>query len=99
MLRSEQVGSGTGALATVTIAADGTLGSIKITDSGTGYVAGNTITIPTNGSIGGTGSGITLTNIASGNIVGGTAGATISQKLKVQALIEQNQMSWCTLVT
>ena len=45
-------GSGTGALATVTIAADGTLGSIKITDSGTGYVAGDTITIPTNGSIG-----------------------------------------------
>jgi hypothetical protein len=72
-------GSGTGALATVTIAADGTLGSIKITDSGTGYVAGNTITIPTNGSIGGTGSGITLTNIATGNIVGGTAGATISK--------------------
>jgi len=72
-------GVGTGALATVTIAADGTLGSIKITDSGTGYVAGNTITIPTNGSIGGTGSGITLTNIASGNIVGGTAGATISK--------------------
>jgi flagellar hook-basal body protein len=72
-------GSGTGALATVTIAADGTLGSIKITDSGTGYVAGDTITIPTNGSIGGTGSGITLTNIASGNIVGGTVGATISK--------------------
>jgi flagellar hook protein FlgE len=72
-------GAGTGALATVTIAADGTLGSIKITDSGTGYVAGNTITIPTNGSIGGTGSGITLTNIATGNIVGGTAGATISK--------------------
>jgi flagellar hook-basal body protein len=72
-------GAGTGALATVTIAADGTLGSIKITDSGTGYVAGNTITIPTNGSIGGTGSGITLTNIASGNIVGGTNGATFSK--------------------
>jgi flagellar hook protein FlgE len=70
-------GAGTGALATVTIAADGTLGSIKITDSGTGYVAGNTITIPTNGSIGGTGSGITLTDIAAGNIVGGTAGATL----------------------
>jgi flagellar hook-basal body protein len=70
-------GSGTGALATVTIAADGTLGSIKITDSGTGYVAGNTITIPTNGSIGGTGSGITLTNIAAGNIVGGTSGASL----------------------
>jgi len=71
-------GSGTGALATVTIAADGTLGSIKITDSGTGYVAGDTITIPTNGSIGGTGSGITLTNIASGNIVGGTDGASLA---------------------
>jgi flagellar hook-basal body protein len=70
-------GAGTGALATVTIAADGTLGSIKITDSGTGYVAGNTITIPTNGSIGGTGSGITLTAIASGNIVGGTDGASL----------------------
>ena len=70
-------GSGTGALATVTIAADGTLGSIKITDSGTGYVAGDTITIPTNGSIGGTGSGITLTNIAAGNIVGGTSGASL----------------------
>jgi flagellar hook-basal body protein len=71
-------GAGTGALATVTIAADGTLGSIKITDSGTGYVAGNTITIPTNGSIGGTGSGITLTAIASGNIVGGTDGASLA---------------------
>jgi len=71
-------GAGTGALATVTIAADGTLGSIKITDSGTGYVAGNTITIPTNGSIGGTGSGITLTNIASGNVVGGTDGASLA---------------------
>jgi flagellar hook-basal body protein len=71
-------GSGTGALATVTIAADGTLGSIKITDSGTGYVAGDTITIPTNGSIGGTGTGITLTNIASGNIVGGTDGASLA---------------------
>jgi flagellar hook-basal body protein len=71
-------GSGTGALATVTIAADGTLGSIKITDSGTGYVAGDTITIPTNGSIGGTGSGITLTNIASGNVVGGTDGASLA---------------------
>jgi flagellar hook-basal body protein len=71
-------GSGTGALATVTIAADGTLGSIKITDSGTGYVAGDTITIPTNGSIGGTGSGITLTNIASGNVVGGTHGASLA---------------------
>lgn len=70
-------GAGTGALATVTIAADGTLGSIKITDSGTGYVADDTITIPTNGSIGGTGSGITLTDIAAGNIVGGTAGATL----------------------
>ena len=71
-------GAGTGALATVTIAADGTLGSIKITDSGTGYAAGNTITIPTNGSIGGTGSGITLTNIASGNVVGGTDGASLA---------------------
>jgi flagellar hook-basal body protein len=71
-------GLGTGALATVTIAADGTLGSIKITDSGTGYVAGDTITIPTNGSIGGTGLGITLTNIASTNIVGGTAGASLA---------------------
>jgi flagellar hook-basal body protein len=71
-------GAGTGALATVTIAADGTLGSITITDSGTGYVAGNTITIPTNGSIGGTGSGITLTNIASGNVVGGTDGASLA---------------------
>ena len=71
-------GAGTGALATVTIAADGTLGSIKITDSGTGYLAGNTITIPTNGSIGGTGSGIALTNIASGNIVGGTDGASLA---------------------
>ena len=71
-------GAGTGALATVTIAADGTLGSIKITDSGTGYLAGNTITIPTNGSIGGTGSGITLTNIASGNVVGGTDGASLA---------------------
>jgi flagellar hook-basal body protein len=70
-------GSGTGALATVTIAADGTLGSIKITDSGTGYAATNTITIPNNGSIGGTGSGITLTNLVAGNIVGGTAGATL----------------------
>jgi flagellar hook protein FlgE len=70
-------GAGTGALATVTIAADGTLGSVKITDSGTGYVAGDTITIPTNGSIGGTGSGITLTNIAAGNIVGGTNGASL----------------------
>ncbi len=71
-------GSGTGALATVTIAADGTLGSIKITDSGTGYAAGDTITIPTNGSIGGTGTGIALTNIASGNIVGGTDGASLA---------------------
>jgi flagellar hook-basal body protein len=71
-------GAGTGALATVTIAADGTLGSIKITDSGTGYLAGNTITIPTNGSIGGTGSGIALTNIASGNIVGGADGASLA---------------------
>jgi flagellar hook-basal body protein len=71
-------GSGTGALATVTIAADGTLGSIKITDSGTGYAAGDTITIPTNGSIGGTGLGITLTNIAAGNIVGGTSGASLA---------------------
>ena len=71
-------GSGTGALATVTIAADGTLGSIKITDSGTGYAAGDTITIPTNGSIGGTGAGIELTNIASGNIVGGTDGASLA---------------------
>ncbi len=91
-------GLGTGALATVTIAADGTLGSIKITDSGTGYVAGDTITIPTNGSIGGTGSGITLTNIASGNIVGGTAGATISKTEGTASNVtESNAMTYTDL--
>jgi flagellar hook-basal body protein len=93
-------GSGTGALATVTIAADGTLGSIKITDSGTGYVAGDTITIPTNGSIGGTGSGITLTNIASGNIVGGTTGATFSKTDgNSVAVTESNIVTFRTLTS
>jgi flagellar hook-basal body protein len=91
-------GSGTGALATVTIAADGTLGSIKITDSGTGYVAGDTITIPTNGSIGGTGSGITLTNIASGNVVGGTDGASLAiTKGASGATTESNSVTFAGL--
>jgi len=91
-------GAGTGALATVTIAADGTLGSIKITDSGTGYVAGNTITIPTNGSIGGTGSGITLTAIASGNIVGGTDGASLAiTKGASGATTESNSVTFTDL--
>ena len=68
--------AGSGALATVVIAADGTLGSIKITDAGSGYVSGNNLSISAN-NIGGTGSGITLTSISALNIVGGTDGATV----------------------
>jgi len=68
--------AGSGALATVVIAADGTLGSIKITDAGSGYASGNNLSISAN-NIGGTGSGITLTSISALNIVGGTDGATV----------------------
>ncbi len=68
--------AGSGALATVVIAADGTLGSIKITDAGSGYVSGNDLSISAN-NIGGTGSGISLTRITALNIVGGTDGATV----------------------
>jgi len=68
--------AGSGALATVVVAADGTLGSIKITDAGSGYISGNDLSISAN-NIGGTGSGISLTRITALNIVGGTDGATV----------------------
>ena len=68
-------GAGTGALATVTIAADGTLGSVQITNTGSGYATTNTLSISEQ-AIGGTGSGISLANIVDGNLVGGTAAAT-----------------------
>ena len=68
--------AGSGALATVVVAADGTLGSIKITNAGSGYISGNDLSISAN-NIGGTGSGISLTRITALNIVGGTDGATV----------------------
>ncbi|WP_353438304.1 flagellar hook-basal body complex protein [Polynucleobacter sp. UK-FUSCHL-C3] len=68
--------AGSGALATVVVAADGTLGSIKITDAGSGYISGNDLSLSAN-NIGGTGSGISLTRITALNIVGGTDGATV----------------------
>jgi|MesohylFT_1024984.scaffolds.fasta_scaffold01560_2 flagellar hook-basal body protein len=68
--------AGSGALATVVVAADGTLGSIKITNAGSGYISGNDLSISAN-NIGGTGSGISLTRINALNIVGGTDGATV----------------------
>jgi flagellar hook-basal body protein len=68
--------AGSGALATVVIAADGTLGSIKITDAGSGYLSGNDLSISAS-NIGGLGSGISLTQITSLNIVGGIDGATV----------------------
>jgi len=69
-------GTGSGALATVRINSDGTLGSIEITNTGTGYAAGNTLTLA-NTQIGGVGNGITLTNIAAGNIIGGNTATLV----------------------
>jgi flagellar hook-basal body protein len=69
-------GAGSGALATVRINSDGTLGSIEITNTGTGYAAGNTLTLA-NTQIGGVGTGIALTNIAAGNIVGGNTATLV----------------------
>jgi len=71
-------GSGTGALATVTIASDGTLGSVEVTNSGSGYLDSEAISVST-ASIGGTGSGIGLT-LAATRLPGAPPSAFISDK-------------------
>ena len=62
--------AGTGALATVTVNESGAVSSIKITNPGSGYQDTNTLTLA-NTNIGGVGTGVTLTNVSNGTLVGG----------------------------
>ena len=62
--------AGAGALATVTVNESGAVSSIKITNPGSGYADTNTLTLA-NTNIGGVGTGVTLTNVSSGTLVGG----------------------------
>ena len=62
--------AGAGALATIIVNESGAVSSIKITNPGSGYADTNTLTLA-NTNIGGVGTGVTLTNVSSGTLVGG----------------------------